>query len=146
MQNYTEDYIDFFRSQDETDEYPDKAVIRNIRIDPGYDVETLLDKTAQIKPKELFTKLQQDRLTFEESILFLDYVFRKLLMPTNTNYFTAQEHTGVASKNLMDTDIEEYTYLTYSCDKEQYKNRLRLKAYLDVVKNFALLDTPKSES
>ena len=145
MQNYTEDYIDLFRSQDETDEYPDKAVIRNIKIDPAYDVETLLNKNLPIKPKELFAKLQQDRLTFEESILLLDYIFRKLLMPTNTDYFTAQEHTEVASKDFTDTDTEEYTYLTYSCDKEQYKNRLRLKAYLDVVKNFALLETPKND-
>ena len=147
MQNYTEDYIDFFRSRDETDEYPDRAVIRNIKIDPVYDIEALLDKNTQVKPKELFAKLQQDRISFEESILFLDYVFRKLLTPTNTDYFTAQEYTEIAGNNsAADTDLEEYTYLTYSCDKEQYKNRLRLKAYLDVVKNFALLDTPKSES
>lgn len=145
MQNYTEDYIDLFRSQDETDEYPDRAVIRNIKIDPAYDVETILDKNNQIKPKELFIKLQQDRITFEESILLLDYVFRKLLIPTNTDYFTAQEHTEVASKNFTDSDTEEYTYLTYSCDKEQYKNRLRLKAFLNVVKNFALLETPKND-
>ena len=146
MQNYTEDYIDLFRSMDETDEYPDKAVIRNIKIDPAYDIESLIDRNRTIRPRELFTKLQQDRISFDESILLLNYVFRKLLIPTNTDFFTAQERTKISGTEFNDSDTEEYTYLTYSCDKEQYKNRLRLKAFLDIVKNFALLDTPKIES
>ena len=159
----------FFKSMDETATYPEKEILRHIRIDPTYDVEVLLDNGKEIKPRELFTKLQQDRISFKESILLLNYVFQKLLSPAREDYFTAQKHID-RSESLYDANAEngilgsiyreeegpvgfstsknggdEYTYYTYSCNEEQYENRLRLKAFLDAVKNFGLLQTLEKE-
>lgn len=161
--------FDFFKSMDETDKYPEKEVLRNIRIDPTYDVQILLERAREIRPRELFTKLQQDRISFKESILLLNYVFQKLLSPARDDYYTAQEHVD-RSASFCDADAEteilgsiyreeegpvgfsssenggdEYTYYTYSCNEEQYKNRLRLKAFLKAVRDFGLLETPEDE-
>jgi len=159
----------FFNSCDETDTYPAKEVLRDIRIDPTYDIGVLLDNTKDIRPRELFTKLQQDRISFKESILLLNYVFQKILSPARDDYFTAQEHVD-RSASFCDADAEteilgsiyheeegpvgfssskngcdEYTYYTYSCNEEQYKNRLRLKAFLKAVRDFGLLETLENE-
>lgn len=166
MKEHVQQNYNFFRSMDETKTWPDKENLQKISINPRSDVEVLLDNTKEIRPRELFTKLQQDRITFKESILLLDYVFQKLLSPARNDFFTAQEHVD-RSAYFCDADMEaeilgsiyreeegpygfsssktscyEYTYYTYSCNEEQYKNRLRLKAFLDTVKDFGLLETP----
>lgn len=169
MKDLMEYEFDFFQSLSQTDTYPEKEVLQNIRIDPTYDVAVLLDHNKKIRPRELFTKLQQDRITFQDSILLLNYIFQKILTPARKDYFTAKKHVD-NSYSFCDADIEaeilgslyreedgptgfsyfehgcdEYTYYTYSCNVEQYKNRLRLKAFLDAIRDFGLLETPEKE-
>ena len=56
-----------------------------------------------------------------------------------------REEEGSVGFSPSENDGDEYIYYTYSCNEEQYKNRLRLKMFLDAVKNFGLLETPEKE-
>lgn len=138
--------LDLFRTMYKTKTYLDKEALQKINIDPGYDIAVMLDDNKKIRPRELFTKLQQDRITFKESILLLNYVFQKILLPKRSDYFTATAHHAWSPSSPTSMDFYDYTYLTFSCDEEQYKNRLRFKAFLDTVKKFKLLETPEFDN
>jgi len=157
----------------ETRKYPDKDVLHKLNSmelqgDMFAHVANLI--TKETDPDTLFSKLKNDTISADETIMFLNYVFRKILKPTKEHYFSrtlVEEHDPHAllydtesEREILDaisleegdiiTDSRPYgpadiSYYTYSCNEKQYKNRICLKEILNIMTESPFLATPEED-